>query len=184
MRNSILIIMVMMLLGVKNIAQPVIPLEHQKKSDIYQHNKKLKYDFKKDARKLSMYNDIDFTSVYIHKYYSESYKDSTFYFIRFFNDGRVFMSDYYYSEPTEKECNNLTYGRRGYYRIREFIEMEFYINGYDGYWIYVCEIYDDKLSYKEKKPRFFPFLTLKKEKQLIEMVIYNKDVHLYTDESW
>jgi len=55
--------------------------------------------------------------------------DSVYIFIRFFNDGRVFFSFLYGSYPSREEFKDSTYGKFGYYIVKDgIIKIELYMN--------------------------------------------------------
>lgn len=104
-------------------AQRVLTNEDLKEKDYsYQHpKKKFRFDKKKYVRHLKALSPlpVDTTTAYISSSFNSNLKDTTYYFFRFFSTGEVFISYEYKSIPTEKECNDLTYGNWGMYNFKK-----------------------------------------------------------------
>jgi hypothetical protein len=82
------------------------------------HSTKKNYNFKllkKEGLNIDT-NLVKVSGVYITKFEGGM---GTYEFIRFFENGRVFLSCGYCSYPTIEELNNLNYGDFGYYIIKD-----------------------------------------------------------------
>lgn len=146
-------------------SQPLVEKLEQKLIPVYQHNDGNRFRF--NNLKFNVVNDlIDTNSVYIHYFHRDQKHDSLFFFLRFFSNGQVFKSDYYLSIPNEKECNDLNYGKKGFYTIKDsIIIMEFYLNDYDGYWLYYYKKNKNIFEYIKVRKRNTLFLILEEKKQ-------------------
>lgn len=104
------------------------------------------YRLKGRALNSIIFNVLDTTSVYESSLLDET-GDSTYSFIRFFSDGRVFLSDRYSHKPQEVDFNSLKSGQKAYFDVVEKgnVRIEFYINGKDGYDYYYYKVYEDSI---------------------------------------
>lgn len=77
-------------------------------------------EFKLDKQPFTLADTVIVSpnAVYVYADYLCGLKcDSMYFFIRFFNDGKIFWSFPYYSYPKEKEFNDLYYGKNGRYIV-------------------------------------------------------------------
>ncbi|MCK9480186.1 MAG: hypothetical protein M0R38_00285 [Bacteroidia bacterium] len=104
-------------------AQRLLTNEELKERDYsYQHpKKKFRYDKKKHVRRLKSLSilPVDTSAVYTSSSFNSNLKDTTYYFLRFFSIGEVFISYEYKSMPIEKEYNDLAYGNWGIYNFKK-----------------------------------------------------------------
>lgn len=65
--------------------------------------------------------------------YQVTKRVESFIYLRFFNDGRIFISFPYLSYPNNEEFNDLTYGKFGRYVVKDKeIKIELYMDKEDG----------------------------------------------------
>jgi hypothetical protein len=118
-----LLFFVIVLFPVEILAQRVLTNEELKENDYsYQHpKKKFKFAKNKYIARLKTLTPfpIDTNAVYTSSSFNSNIKDTTYYFFRFFGTGEVFISYEYRNMPTEKECNDLTYGNWGMYNFKK-----------------------------------------------------------------
>ena len=107
-----------------------------------------------------IYKILDTNSVYVSKYifYHSGGLDSSYYFTRYFGDGKLFLSKEYKKEPTIVDFNNMLDGQKAYYDITKkgYLRLESFINGLDGYYYYYAKIYKDSIvTFMHKTQLFF-----------------------------
>lgn len=98
--------------------------------------KEVKYKLSKQAFALSDTSIVSINAVYVltfeeveRKNYEVVKRSNSYTFMRFFNDGRVFISFAYLSYPSIEEFNDLSYGKYGRYIAENGeITIEFYMN--------------------------------------------------------
>lgn len=116
-------------------------------SKLYTHDKKIRNHL---ITKEMAFNMISTDAVYV-------LIDSTtmnYKFIRLFTDGKCFISDWYASYPNNSELNDVVYGWRGFYILKEEeIRIEFYLDGYTKYVYYLGNISDGSISVFMRKQR-------------------------------
>jgi len=144
--NIRLLIITLLVFFIKTaFCQPIIDWQTQETFYRYtKAHKKTKYNPLRNTKfQLQDTTFIDTSVVYISKnkvtqnWYLPGYDNTGYYFIRFFKNGQYFESGLFHSIPSDDECNNLTYGERGYYKIKKdnTLVVATYINPYDGYLI-------------------------------------------------
>lgn len=152
MKFSFILFSISFLLSVFGYGQPVISWDAQEKMPVYSHSKDRKFKLEKKDFELKDTSFIDTGSVYLHTVFVDN--DTMYYFVRFFAKGQVFKSDYFITKPTNQECNTITYGKRGYYIVKDSVVIiELYINPYDGYWLYYGKKYGSSFKYTKAKSR-------------------------------
>jgi hypothetical protein len=111
-------------------AQQLYSAEVQKS---YLPQKELKFNLSKKLFALNDTSIISCNATYVLSEYLCGEKcDSLYTYMRFFNDGRLFVSFPYLSYPGAKEFNDLNYGRYGRYIVKDgIIKTELYINKHD-----------------------------------------------------
>jgi len=98
--------------------------------------KEVKYKLAKMPFELSDTSFVSINAVYILQLHETEWKDykrvdstTSYTYMRFFNDGRVYISFAYLSYPTAEEFNDLSYGKYGRYVVKDGkITVEFYMN--------------------------------------------------------
>jgi hypothetical protein len=98
--------------------------------------KEIKYKLSKQAFTLNDTSIVSSNAVYVlmleeveRKNYEVVKRSNSYTFMRFFNDGRVFISFAYLSYPSAEEFNDLSYGKYGRYILKDGeIIIEFYQN--------------------------------------------------------
>lgn len=98
--------------------------------------KEIKYKLSKQAFTLNDTSIVSSNAVYVlmleeveRKNYEVVKRSNSYTFMRFFNDGRVFISFAYLSYPSVEEFNDLSYGKYGRYILKDGeIIIEFYQN--------------------------------------------------------
>ncbi len=139
MKNSI-IFLISLILSLHNcFAQREFPNYDIKKE---MPRKEIKYKLAKQAFNLSDTTLISSKVAYVSSEYLCGFKcDSLYTIMRFFADGRVFISSTYLSYPKVGEFNDLSYGRYGRYMVKDNkITVEFYQNKQYGVMFMFAEI--------------------------------------------
>jgi hypothetical protein len=98
--------------------------------------KPVKYKLSKTPFSLTDTLIVSSKAIYIGEFIEEEWENyevvkrsNSYTFMRFFNDGRVFISFAYLSYPSVKEFNDLSYGKYGRYLLKDGeIIIEFYQN--------------------------------------------------------
>ena len=100
----------------------------------YLPKKEKKFELSKKQFALSDTTIISQNAVYVLSEYLCGQKcDSLYTYMRFFNDGRVFVSFTYLSYPSKKELSDFSYGKYGRYIVdNEKIKVELYMDRQDG----------------------------------------------------
>jgi len=190
MKFSFILFSISFLLSVFGYGQPVISWDAQEKMPVYSHSKDKKFKLEKKKIVLKDTTLIDTNYVYIYKSVINVdghaiNPDTMYYFVRFFKNGQVFVSDYFRSEPTIQECNTITYGKRGYFTIKDnVLVIELFINTYDGYWFSYYKKHKNSIMCFKTEPRCLSFLISKKEKKCVSIPPYRKKVSFQTQATW
>lgn len=137
MKGKIILLFIFILCSHSSDAQRGYSEEQQKK---YIPKKEKKFVLAKKKFTLNDTSIISQNAVYINileEQYRENYRvvKTTYSYthMRFFTDGRVFISHPYLSYPSIEEFNDMTYGRWGYYIIKKGkIKIEYYTGKQHG----------------------------------------------------
>lgn len=130
-----------------------------------------KFSLSKKVCKLNNLKLIDTTTIYIGKFFSGINLDTLYYFLRFFNNGRVYASTLLDRFPDNDDVNNFKKGMIGYYVINGTdITIEiFYPQNFGQYKIENGKIKGDTLIfYKEKQNLFFTYTSNEISKILVK----------------
>ncbi len=112
-------------------AQQAYSEEYQKK---YLPKKEKKFVLSKQLFVLNDTAIISPNNVYVNVLIGPPPQGNSFYtYMRFFNDGKVFVSFPYLRHPTIEEFNDMTYGKYGRYIVKDGeIKIELYMNRQHG----------------------------------------------------
>lgn len=100
----------------------------------YSPTKEIKYRLSKKEFILSDTSIVSSDAVYVNgAYYCGKDCDSSYTFMRFYNDGSVFVSFPYLSFPNDEEISDMSYGKFGHYITDgESVKVELYMNKEHG----------------------------------------------------
>ena len=134
MKSKTLFIISFVLCVYHSFAQRELSEEQKNK---YLPHKKVKYKLSKQAFILNDTSIVSTNAVFVASEYLCGEKcDTSYTFMRFFNDGRVFISFVYLSYPSAEEFNDLSYGKYGRYIVKEGeVIVEVYM---DKVWGVMC----------------------------------------------
>ena len=147
--------------------------------------KKPNFSLSKKAQKLKNIELIDTTTIYIGKFKSGIKLDTLYYFMRFFNNGRVYSSTLLDTLPTNDDMNNLKKGMIGYYYLNgnELITEIFYPQNFGQYRVEHGKIKGDTLIfYKEKHSLFSTYTSNEISKILVKYK--NSKLVLWSHPDW
>jgi hypothetical protein len=109
--------------------------------------------------------------------------NATYYFYRFFNNGRVFISCRYCSFPDSIQLNNLNYGVKGLYRVtNNIVKIESYAPSV-GYYFSYFRLNQSNLIYDGSSIRTFSGEN-NREQALIPFIIHYFECNLISQPSW
>jgi hypothetical protein len=171
--------------------QPVISWDQQEL--LYSYNKahkKTKYMKLRGKFQLQDTAVIDTNAVYIfmnRRYYYDMEKpDTVYYFRRFFKNGQYFLSGDFYTIPSDNECNNIDYGKRGYYTIKDSIlTTETFDNPYDGYYFSYYIIKEEGLLlFKTRRYKWPFFFSKEKCNTFIPFQQRKRNIKFNTTATW
>lgn len=127
-----LILIVLLFSVYSSFSQKALNDEQIKK---YLPKKEIKYKLSRKTYFLADTAFVSLNAIYLNSEYLCGNGCDTFYtYLRFFEDGRVFFSFSYMSNPTKEELNDFSYGKFGRYIIQKdsIITIELYQDRYTG----------------------------------------------------